>query len=71
MSLFFYGERGLVNGIVLDLLDDLDIDLKSLKIFLSSIIFCDSYKPSWIERVYKVDFIIEPSFSEFGDPEVL
>lgn len=72
MSLFFYGERGLVNGIVLDLINnDLDIGLKSLKRFLKSIKFCNSYKPSWISKVYKADFIIEPSFSEFGDPDLI
>ena len=41
------------------------------KKFLKMIRFCSSQSPDWIDRVKEVSFLIEPSFSEFGDPDLV
>lgn len=61
-SIVFYGERGLVNGLVLELNGNLDLT----KIFLKNIRFCSSAPPAWIDSLQAVYFLVEPSFLEFG-----
>ena len=66
-NIAFYGERGVVNGIVLDLHNDLE----KQKIFLKKIRFCGGNELSWIDDVENVTWLIEPSFSEFGNPDLI
>ena len=65
--MLFYGERGIVNGIVLDIKDDI---IKQ-RAFLKAIKFADGSTPEWIDNVTRTDFIVEPSFSEFGNPDLI
>jgi hypothetical protein len=46
-NIFFYGERGIVNGLVLDLKDD----LSKLKKVLNSIEWCSEQEKSWINDI--------------------
>mgnify|MGYP001008799070 CR=1 FL=1 len=66
-KVLFYGERGIVNGIVLDIKDDI---IKQ-RAFLKAIKFADGSTPEWIDNVTRTDFIVEPSFSEFGNPDLI
>lgn len=66
-SSIFYGERGLVNGLVLELNGNLDLT----KTFLKNIRFCSSAPPAWIDNLQAVNFLVEPSFSEFGNPDLV
>ncbi|HAG12016.1 MAG TPA: hypothetical protein DCK76_11770 [Desulfotomaculum sp.] len=66
-SIVFYGKRGLVNGLVLKLDGNLDLT----KTFLKNIRFCGSAPPTWIESLQEVFFLVEPSFSEFGNPDLV
>ena len=63
----FYGERGIVNGLVLDLKDD----LHKLKDVLRSIEWCTEGDYSWIDDIIKVVYLIEPGFSKFGQPDLV
>lgn len=65
--IIFYGERGLVNGMVIELTDNINLTKK----FLKSIRFCGTESPSWIDRVQKVTYLVEPSFSDFGNPDLI
>ncbi len=67
MDVIFYGERGLVNSIILDM----SSDLNKQKQFLRSIKFKDNSKRNWIENVVNFRYIIEPSFSQFGNPDLI
>lgn len=67
MSMTFYGERGLVNSIILDM----GTDIEKKKKFLKTIKFSDNYEPTWIADTVKVDFIFEPSLSQFGNPSLI
>lgn len=66
-SIIFYGERGLVNGIVLDMQNNVE----ALKKFLQSIHFCGGTIPAWTDKVRSVSYFIEPSFAEFGNPDLM
>ncbi len=66
-SIVFYGERGLVNGLVLELSGDLNLT----KVFLKNIRFCGLTSPAWINDLQEVSFLVEPSFSEFGNPDLV
>ncbi|WP_303871907.1 hypothetical protein [Acetobacterium wieringae] len=67
MSITFYGERGLVNSILLDM----DSDLEKQKKFLKAIVFEDGQEKNWIENVTEFHYIVEPSFAQFGDPDLI
>ena len=66
-NIFFYGERGIVNGLVLDLKDDLFM----LKKVLSSIEWCSEQEKGWINDIENAIYLIEPGFSKFGQPDLV
>lgn len=63
----FYGERGLVNGFVMDISPSINLTKK----FLKEIRFCEPNSPAWIDRLQRAVFLVEPSFSEFGNPDLM
>lgn len=65
-DIMFYGERGVVNGIILDIKDDLE----KVKIFLKSIRFVEG-KLKWVDDLESVIWWGEPNFSEFGSPDLV
>lgn len=66
-TITFYGERGVVNSIVLQL----DKDIKLAQEFLSRIRFNNGHTPSWIKTIKSVHYFVEISFGEFGDPDLM
>jgi hypothetical protein len=66
-NIFFYGERGIVNGLVLDLKDD----ILKLKNVLNSIEWCSEKDKSWIGDIKNATYLIEPGFSKFGQPDLV
>ena len=66
-NIFFYGERGIVNGLVLDLKED----LSKLKKVLNSIEWCSEQEKSWINDIENAIYLIEPGFSKFGQPDLV
>lgn len=67
MHITFYGERGLVNSIILDM----GSDLNKQKQFLRSIKFEDNSNRNWIDKVTDFHYIVEPSFAQFGNPDLI
>ncbi len=67
MSLLLYGERGLVNSIVLEIYNDIELTKK----VLGAIKLGDGQGFPWIDDIVGVDFWIEPSFGQFGDPDLI
>lgn len=67
MHITFYGERGLVNSIILDM----GSDLSKQKQFLRSIKFEDNSNRNWIDKVTDFHYIVEPSFAQFGNPDLI
>lgn len=66
-NILFYGERGIVNGIVLDIKNH----PSKQKGFLKAIRFAGGNSPEWIDNITGADFIVEPSLSEFGNPDLI
>ncbi len=68
MDIVFYGERGLVNSIIADM----GTDLEKHKKFLKAIKLTDGGKLNWTAEITNIpQYIIEPSFAEFGDPDLI
>ena len=67
-NVFFYSERGLINCLVLDLKNDAE----KTKYFLKLIKFgIDEQTPEWVDKVISVDWYVEFSASEFGNPDLI
>jgi hypothetical protein len=66
-NIFFYGERGIVNGLVLDIKDD----LSKLKKVLNSIEWCLEQDKGWINDIHSATYLVEPGFSKFGQPDLV
>lgn len=78
----FYGERGIVNGILLDIYSDSNKQQEKLNKFFNSIrLFGDQTTspraereqttPPWSEGVDECKWLVEPSFAHFGDPDLI
>ncbi len=67
MGLMLYGERGLVYAVILEIKDNLDL----IKKVLGSVILGDGKSFTWLETLERVDFWIEPSFGQFGNPDLI
>lgn len=67
-KVFFYSERGLLNCLVLDLKSDPE----KTKDFFKLIKFgMDEQRPNWVDKVESVDWYVEFSASEFGNPDLI
>ena len=66
-NILFYGERGIVNSIILDIAGDLNKEKK----FLESIILADKSKLNWVDNVVNVKYFVEADLSEFGSPDLI
>lgn len=66
-NFMFYGERGIVNGLVLDIYDNLD----RLKKILRAISWCGEQSSDWISDIQNVFYLIEPGFGQFGQPDLI
>jgi hypothetical protein len=67
VDIIFYGERGVVNGIILDIKDD----IHKLRGFFRAIDMADGGKLDWADDVEKCVFFVEPCFAEFGNPDLI
>ncbi|MEN6325758.1 MAG: hypothetical protein ABFD18_06090 [Syntrophomonas sp.] len=65
--MLLYGERGLVNSIVLEINDNINLIRK----VFDATKLGDSREFNWANDIEKVDFWIEPSFGQFGDPDLI
>lgn len=66
-TITYYGERGIVNGIILDIKDDLEKQKK----FLKAIKLADKSSLDWIDDAAHFYWFIEPSLSQFGNPDII
>ncbi len=65
---FFYSERGLINCLVLDLKKNLDM----CKVFFKCIRFgTDESTFDWTDNILAVEWYVEFSASEFGNPDLI
>lgn len=69
-DIIFYGERGIINSIVLDIKDDIGkgIDLLKLIKYAHS---NSSIKPFDEESIKSIRYIVEMSLSQFGSPDLI
>lgn len=63
----FYGERGILNSIILDTQGDIG----KQKQFLRSIVLADKSKLDWVDDVRMIKYFVEPCFDQFGNPDML
>lgn len=66
-TITYYGERGIVNGIILDIKDDIEKQKK----FLKAIKLADKSNLPWVDDATHFDWFIEPSLSQFGNPDII
>lgn len=66
-NMYFYGERGIVNGLVLDI----KADLRRLKAVLKAINWCKPSSHAWIKQIKSAIYFVEPGFAQFGQPDLL
>lgn len=66
-EIVFYGEKGILNSIILDIQGD----IAKQKQFIRSIILADKSKLNWVDDVYTVNYFMWPSLEQFGSPDVI
>ena len=66
-EIVFYGEKGILNSIVLDIQGD----IAKQKQFIRSIILADKSKLSWVDSVHTVKCFMAPSLDQFGNPDMI
>lgn len=66
-TITYYGERGIVNGIILDIKDDIE----KQRSFLKAIKLADKSNLPWANDAVHFNWFIEPSLSEFGSPDII
>jgi len=67
MDIQFYGERGIVNGILLDIGNDKE----KLNNFFQAIKLFGTKELPWENGVDSCKWMVEPSFAQFGDPDLI
>lgn len=71
MDFQFYGERGIINGMLLDMYRDKSKVQERLNKFFSAIRLLDGSKPPWKEDIADCKWMMEPSLAQFGDPDFI
>ena len=66
-EIMFYGEKGILNSIILDIQGD----IAKQKQFLRSIILADKSKLNWVDNVYTVKYFMGPYLDQFGSPDMI
>ena len=67
VDISFYGERGVINGIILDIKNDID----KTKEFFNSIQLLGTDNLPWRSGLENCAWLIEPSFAQFGNPDFI
>lgn len=67
MGLLLYGERGIVNALVLDIHNNIQL----IRQVLGAVKLGDGRGFDWLDKIKEVDFWIEPSFGQFGNPDLI
>ena len=67
-NVFFYSERGLINCLVLDLKNNLEKTKNFFKLIKFGV---EEIQPSWADRILSIDWFVEFSASEFGNPDLI
>lgn len=63
----YYGERGILNSIVLDTQGD----IAKQKQFLRTIVLGDKSKLEWVDDVEMVKYFVDPCFDQFGKVDLI
>ena len=63
----YYGERGILNSIVLDTQGD----IAKQKQFLRTIVLGDKSKLEWVDDVEMFKYFVEPCFDQFGKVDLI
>jgi len=67
VNIQFYGERGIVNGILLDINDD----QAKLEKFFGAIKLLDGTPLPWKGPITECKWLVEPCLAQFGDPDFI
>ena len=67
VNIHFYGERGIINGIILDIQNSKERTNK----FFNSIRLLGAEPLPWADGVQNCQWIVEPSFAQFGNPDCI
>lgn len=71
MDFQFYGERGIINGMLLDMYRDKEKVQENLNKFFGAIRLMDGSSPPWQEDITDCRWMVEPSLAQFGDPDFI
>lgn len=70
-NIHFYGERGIVNAIILDIYQKRNKVKDSLNRFFGEIKLMDRSVPPWKDKVKSCQWLMEPCLAEFGNPDFI
>ena len=68
VSVFWYGERGVVNSLVIAIQAG---GVSAVSALLRQVQWADNSQPAWLTGIASVSMIVEPGCSEFGDPDLI
>ena len=71
MDFQFYGERGIINGMLLDMYQDKEKVQDNLNKFFGAIRLMDGSRPPWQGDIRNCRWMVEPSLAQFGDPDFI
>lgn len=67
VNIHFYGERGVINGIILDIQNN----KAKIDRFFNAIRLLGTDKLPWASGVKNCSWLVEPSFAQFGNPDCI
>ena len=70
-NIIFYGERGIINAIVLHMSQYEHGFNQAVKAFLQAVHWAVDKSPEWIDCICDAHAIVELGFGQFGDPDLI
>lgn len=70
MALYWYGERGIVNALVVGLNNSADTVSATIAV-LQGVVWGDFNAKKWLVEIKSVNFIVEIGLNSFGDPDLI
>ena len=68
VSVLWYGERGVVNSLVIAIQAG---GAPAISALLRQVQWADNSQPAWLNTIASVSMIVEPGCSQFGDPDLI
>ena len=68
VSIAWYGERGVVNSLVIAIKE---AGVPAVQALLGQVRWADNSQPAWLTNIISVAMVVEPGCSQFGDPDLI